>query len=195
MIAPVTYDRNFPGEYAAGVFFRLLWQTLPWEKREGAPRREAWFNPYGEPYTYGQGEHARTYQANGLPRHPKDCNASFHIRCVMNALNAKFESQYDCCFVNGYENGRQHLGWHSDDSPEMDMDHPIATVSLGAAREIWFRPKERDANLEPEKLMLANGSVAIMAAGMQRDWQHRIPKSSVADCGPRISLTYRKLVR
>jgi len=35
----------------------------------------------------------------------------------------------------------------------------------------------------------------FMHAGMQRDWQHRIPKSSNADCGPRISLTYRKLVR
>jgi alkylated DNA repair dioxygenase AlkB len=40
------------------------------------------------------------------------------------------------------------------------------------------------------KLLLENGSIAIMAAGMQDTWQHRIPKHS-APCGERISLTFR----
>lgn len=191
MIAPVTYIPRFV-QQGADFLFRVSWSSLPWEQREGAPRRECWFNPYGMPYTYGSGEHARTYQAHPL----NDGNGPQWLAWeIMQRLNAETDASYDCCFVNGYENGRQHLGWHSDDSPEMDMDHPIATVSLGAEREIWFRRKGDSTGSAVEKLMLGNGSAAIMAAGMQRDWQHRIPKSDRADCGPRISFTFRKLVR
>ena len=36
---------------------------------------------------------------------------------------------YNVCFLNRYDDQRNHLGWHADDSPEMDHDHPIAVVS------------------------------------------------------------------
>lgn len=116
--APVTYkpgyimpkDVTVPG----GFLFDMSWKSLPWEQREGAPRRECWFNPYGLPYTYGQGEFARTYQA-----HPMD-----RLERLLDGLNATEGTTFDCCFINGYEHGRQHLGWHADDSPEMDHDHP-----------------------------------------------------------------------
>lgn len=202
MSAPVTYLPGFvPGDVAASML-EHLWADLPWEQREGTPRRECWFNPYGQDYTYGRGEHARTYQAH----HWDELQVSKFIGVTMNYLNYDQGSSYDCCFVNGYAHGRQHLGWHSDDSPEMDQDHPIATVSLGATREIWFR--RRTEWQEPlnrlaapvwgvtETLTLEPGSAAIMHAGMQREWQHRIPKSPLGDdCGRRISLTFRKLVR
>ena len=201
MLAPVTYIPDLVYKPVAAM--DLLWSELPWENREGAPRRECWFNPYGQPYTYGSGEFARTYEAHSLDVEfsTKETPASGMIAAIMVKLNERTGANYDCCFVNGYAHGRQHLGWHADDSPEMDQDHPIATVSLGAAREIWFRawdgPEDQwlDAS-KHEKLLLESGSAAIMHAGMQRDWQHRIPKSPLGDaCPPRISLTYRKLVR
>lgn len=190
MKAPVTYVPRFVTQ-GADFLFRLSWNSLPWEQREGAPRRECWFNLHGKPYTYGQGEFARTYQAHPL----EEIGPNWLVREIMQCLNRDTGASYDCCFVNGYEHGRQHLGWHADDSPEMDLNHPIATVSLGAEREIWFRRKDDSSGQNVEKLMLGNGSAAIMHAGMQRDWQHRIPKSPVADCGPRISFTYRRLAR
>lgn len=201
MTAPITYDRAYLGSDAPDSFFDYLWAELPWEHR-GGPRRECWLNPYGEPYTYGSGEHARTYQAHLLNR---ETMWSYTILRIMQALNHAHGASFDCCFVNGYEHNRQHLGWHSDDSPEMDMGHPIAVVSLGAAREIWFRKRrdagwgynpfdENDSTFATEKLLLRHGSALIMHAGMQRYWQHRIPKSAAA-CGPHISLTYRRLVR
>lgn len=189
--APVTYIPNVVGMPA--MTFNYLWEHTPWEQREGAPRREAWFNPYGQPYTYGSGDHARTYEAHPLTALAPD--AAGGIYRIMCSLNQATGASYDCCFVNGYEHGRQHLGWHSDDSPEMDANHPIATVSLGAEREIWFRPIGDQSGANVEKMMLASGSAAIMGAGMQQGWQHRIPKSSRVDCGPRLSLTYRRLVR
>lgn len=208
MKAPVTYNPHLLLDHQRSRYFDLLWEELPWEHRENAPRRECWLNPYGESYTYGSGEHARTYEAHPLLGW-NDNEAISLVWGIMQHLNLDYGSSYDCCFVNGYAHGRQHLGWHSDDSPEMDMDHPIATVSLGAEREIWFRPKPIPVvpasqdfiaspalTLEENKLSLANGSVAIMHAGMQRDWQHRIPKSPLGEqCPPRISLTFRRLVR
>jgi alkylated DNA repair dioxygenase AlkB len=96
----------------------------------------------------------------------------------------------------------------------MDDARPIVTVSLGVAREIWFRSKpkpglrgvaadvvildqsmEMPGTLVPsiEKLLLGHGSAAIMAAGMQDTHEHRIPKASFM-CGERISLTFRGYV-
>jgi len=199
MEAPVTYIQNQVND--AEEAFELIWNGLPWEQRKDAPRRECWFNPYEQAYTYGSGEYARTYEAHSF----EENHASRLIKDIMDDINNQHGSSYDCCFVNGYEHGRQHLGWHADDSPEMDQDHPIATVSLGAEREIWFRQriewKESLNRLAAPKwgvtevLKLGHGSAAIMHGGMQRSWQHRIPKSSDTHCGARISLTYRKLVR
>ncbi len=180
MKPPITYC---PG-YLTPNYFQDLWEGLPWEQREGAPRRECWMNDYGLPYTYGSGEHARTYQ----PMTEWD-ELVADIRQFLNDENDNHA--FDCCFVNGYEDERQSLGWHADDSPEMDHNHPIAVVSLGAERDIMFREKPNGAS---HRHILGNGSLLLMHAGMQRDWQHRIPKAGRA-CGPRLSLTFRKLVR
>lgn len=176
---PITYFQGF----IHPEHFFPLWEYLPWEKREGAPRRECWMNDYDLPYTYGSGVHARTYQP--MPQwHP-------FIDMLRGILNEPANHNFDCCFVNGYEDERQSLGWHADDSPEMDHDHPIAVVSFGAERDIMFREAPRGVS---HRHLLENGSLLLMHAGMQRDWQHRIPKAG-HKCGPRLSLTFRKLVR
>ena len=64
-------------------------------------------------------------------------------------------------------------------------------LSLGAAREIWVKPKGSDATAV-EKILLPNGSLFVMGAGMQDTHVHRIPKHS-APCGFRVSLTWRGL--
>jgi alkylated DNA repair dioxygenase AlkB len=186
MKAPVTYVPDYLTR-VIGVTFTELWEHLTWEQREGAPRREFWSNHYDLAYTYGSGDHARTYAAQ--PYHPI-------VKAIELTINSALDLSFDCCFINGYATGREHLGWHADDSPEMDNEHPIAVVSVGAPREIWFRElKGLRVFGETESQMLGNGSFLLMHAGMQRTWQHRIPKSSVAGIGPRLSLTFRKLVR
>jgi len=96
------------------------------------------------------------------------------------------------CFVNGYENEKQHLGWHADDSPEMDDDRAIAVVSYGAERFINFRPRGHKG-VAPHSVLMPSGSLLLMKAGMQDEWDHKIPKHS-AECGFRLSLTYRGIV-
>jgi alkylated DNA repair dioxygenase AlkB len=69
----------------------------------------------------------------------------------------------------------------------MDDKRPIATISLGVEREIWFRPNN---STDITKVLLGNGSLCLMLPGMQETHQHRIPKAPF-HCGERISLTFR----
>jgi alkylated DNA repair dioxygenase AlkB len=96
-------------------------------------------------------------------------------------------TDFDVVFLNGYKDQSDQLGWHADDSPEMDDNRSIAIISLGAEREIWFR---KNGETLIHKLLLENGSVCLMLPGMQDTHQHRIPKANHA-VGKRISLTFR----
>lgn len=159
--------------------FDLYWNELPWTDA-GAPRKECFLAKSPVDYTYGASPYARTYSSNPIP----DFMFGFWAYAEMFA-----RCEFELCFCNGYENERNHLGWHADDSDSVDDNRPILVVSIGAEREIWFRDRERTF---VDKLRLENGSGLIMPAGMQDTHDHRIPKSD-RKCGPRISFTFRGL--
>ncbi|ABM97069.1 alpha-ketoglutarate-dependent dioxygenase AlkB [Methylibium petroleiphilum] len=181
MKAPVTYEAGFVADPAS--LFNTLWSELDWERRGSTPRREFYCNDVAVPYTYGSGAGVREY----LPKewHPA-------LSAVKAAVESRVGAAMEVCFLNGYEDARDHLGWHADDSPEMDDERPIAIVTVGAEREIWFRPNSD--TLSVEKLLLESGSLCVMKPGMQDTHMHRIPKAGFI-CGPRISMTFRGYVR
>lgn len=177
MNAPVEYIANaIP--YPEAHFVRLQ-RELDWERRSGAPRSEYYCNDLPVSYTYGRGAGQRTYEPR--PWHPV-------IQQIRSVAETFAGVRFEVCFLNRYHTNRDQLGWHADDSPEMDDTRPIAVVSLGAVREIWFRPK--GTGIAHEAIKLASGSLVLMAAGMQDEWEHRIPKASYL-CEERISLTFR----
>lgn len=181
MTIPIQYHPNFiptPDD-----LFRLLWIHLTWVRHDKVPRREYYSNDFDLPYTYGKGAGERTYEVQ--PWHP----IMLDIRSQVQTLTGEV---YETCFINGYDDGSDQLGWHADNSDEMDDRRSIAVVSLGAEREIWFRSNEEPKVIE--KLKLGNGSLCLMNPGMQDTHQHRIPKSSLNECGPRLSLTFRGFV-
>jgi len=180
MEIPITYIKNFVPEPEKVLV--SLRDNLEWERRADAPRSEYYCNDFNEPYIYGRGAGRRTYLVR--PYHPD-------ILAIRKLLEEQAKCKFEVCFLNRYLNQKDQLGWHSDDSPEMDDARPIATISLGVEREIWFRPKESQ---EITKLKLENGSLCLMHPGMQDTHQHRIPKASF-QCGERISLTFRGYVR
>lgn len=162
--------------------FETLWNELQWARRGATPRREYYTNTIPVPYQYGRGRGVREYQPQ--PIHP----LIDHIRSELEEMQG---CRFEVCFLNGYETQQDHLGWHADDSPEMDDERPIAIVSLGVAREIWFRPQEDKQAVS--KLTLGHGSLCLMPAGFQDTHYHRIPKASF-ECGARISMTFRGYV-
>jgi len=138
----------------------------------------------GIPYTYGSGINARTYVSE------KFIPEIERIRVSLSTMYAT-GWDYNVCFLNRYDNEKNQLGWHADDSPEMNPEHDIAVVSFGAEREIWWKDKEFRGVIPMEnRRLLENGSLFIMPAGFQKDNFHKIPKWD-RPCGTRISLTFR----
>lgn len=172
-------------------WFNTLWDELSWERRPDAPRREYWTNPYGRSYTYGRGAGERTYESS--PSHPV-------INIGRTLIETDHGVELEGCFLNGYETSRDWLGWHADDDPRIDHSKPIAIITVGQARAIQFRevlvPADKGVTKGEygpvQEQMLENGSLCLMAPGMQQTHQHRIPKVAVV-VKPRISLTYRGL--
>lgn len=175
------YIPNYVDAVEAAGQFSWLWDGLDWERRPNAPRREYWQNNYGLPYTYGRGAGQRTYECK-----PWDG----FVLATMERINSEFGFAMDCCFINGYNDEKDALGWHADDSPEMNPAEPVLSLSLGAERYIHTRD---NATSEVNKYLLGSGSLFIMPAGFQQSHQHKIPKGD-RPCGHRISLTYRGLI-
>lgn len=207
-LAPITYVPGFVDD--ADIAFARLRDELEWERRDDTPRSEYYCNDIPKSYVYGRGRGEREY-------HPKPYHEV--ILAIRHKIEAITNCKFEVCFLNRYHDQSDHLGWHADDSPEMDDARPIAIVSLGVEREIWFKPQDVsctvcraksgeahkmscfDYNRDDkdrrsavvDKLTLGHGSLCLMAAGMQDNWFHRIPKASFK-CGERISLTFRGYV-
>lgn len=178
MNTPITI---LPGAVLAPDSFYAALDKLQWRRMDQTPRDEYFASDVGQPYTYGTGAGQRTY-------HPQPWTTSLRILQVMAERFAGVDN-LELVFLNRYKDGKDQLGWHADDSPEMDDARPIVIMSLGATREIWFRTNGYPTSVD--KVTMASGDVIVMAPGMQDTHQHRIPKSHLHDCGPRISLTFR----
>lgn len=60
------------------------------------------------------------------------------IDAIKNYLNLSFDTNFNACFLNKYENEKCHFNWHSNQFQQLAI-HPIIVISLGAERELWFK--------------------------------------------------------
>lgn len=178
--------------YMESVFDHLtdveaLIAEVPWESRTNARLECFMSDPPGVEYTYGSGNGVRTYVS--VPMHPV-------VRKIQERLNGgdALGFRYNVCFLNRYDDDHRQLGWHSDDFARMDHEHPIAVVSFGEEREIWWRCIGEKGQVPPEcRRRLGDGSLFVMPPGFQQTHQHRIPRGD-RSMGPRVSLTYRSIL-
>ena len=172
---------NYKEKYIKTPMFDTLMIKVPWANKD-APRDECFMSLVPLEYTYGKG-FTRTY---------KSIEMIDEVKEIMNKINTEFNTEYDICFLNYYKSEKEHLGWHADDSPEMDSAHPIAVISFGAERYIWVKLNNIIGNIsDKNKYLLEDGSLFVMPSGFQKDYLHKIPKND-RPCGGRISLTFRK---
>jgi alkylated DNA repair dioxygenase AlkB len=110
-------------------------------------------------------------------------------------LNARLSrmpcKRFNSVLLNYYRDGRDTMGWHADDEKELGTQPTIASLSLGAARDIHFKSKSGEDELI--KLNLASGSLLIMEGDTQQYWLHHIPKRAKCTT-PRINLTFRNII-
>lgn len=177
----------------AQVAFVQRSRTL-YGRRVKTPRMEAWHGP--TPYRFGGSE---------LPAAPMPpVLTALAVRAEVTVREyLGTEARFDTCLANLYRDGRDSVGWHADDEPEMG-DPIIASVSLGAPRDFLLRrlpsarPAARAASLAGAPWATADnltvrlecGSLLVMLRGVQAEWQHALPKRpGVLD--PRANLTFR----
>jgi alkylated DNA repair dioxygenase AlkB len=182
--------RYLPGFIARPEADRLLedlWRELHWERREIVlfghrmlqPRLVAWYGDAGAVYRY-----------SGVTLQPRPWPGS------LTALRRRVESQSACRFnavlANGYRDGADSMGWHSDDERELGAQPCIASLSLGAERVFLLRPRQPDATgvRRSKRVLLGHGSLLLMRGDSQARYQHCLPKTR-RPVGPRINLTFR----
>jgi alkylated DNA repair dioxygenase AlkB len=137
------------------------------------PRQIAW-----------QGEKPYTYSGVTHPPAPW----SPEVLRIKEMVEALAGARFNAVLLNYYRDGRDSMGWHSDDERSLGPEPLIASVSLGAARV--FQVRRRDNHRERFNLMLPHGSCLLMGGEMQRYWQHALPKTA-KPVGPRVNLTFR----
>lgn len=180
---PNTESLEFSKRYADCIFEEV--KKLNWLTERSA-RKEYFMSTKDREYSYGNRHQGDiTYKSEPF---------SFLVREYMEYINHTLKTELNVCFLNRYEDHQQHLGWHADEFPGMREDQPIAVMSLGAEREIWWKEKSFKGIIPPEnKQLLEHGSVWIMPPGFQDVYFHKIPKHG-QPCGIRISLTFRSFV-
>ena len=153
--------------------FHELRDGIHWDESMAARKTAS----FGRPYNYSQ----MSYPETPLPS---------QLVPVVKTLNELLGIAFNNCLLNYYETGKNTMGFHSDDTSQLQPGTGVAIVSLGSARRITFRNKaDRTHHVEVD---LLPGSVLYMDDAVQGHWLHAIKKQP--DAGPRISLTWRAFI-
>jgi len=134
-----------------------------------------------------QGEPGIRYRYSGLtlqtePWHPLIQQLKLRVESIAN-------QSFNSVLINYYRDGKDSMGWHSDDEPELGKNPVIASISLGQPRRFLLRHRS-DKTIPQQELLLNSGSLLIMAGQLQHNWHHSVPKTSRPLEG-RINLTFR----
>ncbi|QVV68001.1 alpha-ketoglutarate-dependent dioxygenase AlkB [Synechococcus sp. LA31] len=156
----------------------LVWQqplVTVYGKQHRTPRLTCWVADPGCSYRY-----------SGLQQeiHPWTRD----LETLRDLLQQQLEVRFNSLLLNRYRDGADRMGWHADDEAELDDQAPIASLSLGVARDLRFRP--RRGTEAAFAVNLADGDLLVMDPPSQNHWQHALPPRArvVAE---RINLTFR----
>lgn len=179
----VRVERDWlPADAAAALQARLV-AEVPWTVHRirmfgrwvDSPRLSCWM---GDPQA--------RYRYSGALFEPEPWHPA--ILALLPRVEAECGARFNSVLLNRYRDGRDSMGWHSDDEPELGPAPVIASLSLGAARRFLLRMKADHA--VRREWRLADGDLLVMRGDCQRLAQHALPKMAGA-LGERINLTFR----
>lgn len=185
---PVRHLVGWAGPADADRWLARLLAEVPWKqehitvfgRRHPMPRLSCWMADPGCEYRYADLQNVIE------PWSP----AAGEIR---ERLRAELGCAFNSLLLNLYRDGRDSMGWHADDEPELEPEAPIASLSLGAARTFRMRPRGRPADSKVA-YELRHGDLLVMDPPTQLHWQHELPRRlRVAEA--RVNLTFRVVRR
>lgn len=167
----------------ADMLFAALHAGVPWEvhrirmfgRTVDSPRLSCWI-----------GDPEATYRYSGTRFEPRPWLPA--LQALRDRLAAELGVPFNSVLANLYRDGRDAMGWHSDDEPELGPKPVIASVSLGGERR--FVLKHRREPARRLALPLVHGSLLVMAGETQRHWRHALPRTA-RPVTARINLTFR----
>jgi alkylated DNA repair dioxygenase AlkB len=175
------YDPSFLPATEADCLFALLRDTVHW-KQEGTPGRKfprltAWYADPGISYSYSGVTH------EAFPWTPE-------LLVIKQRVEAAAGTTWNSLLLNLYRDGRDSIGFHADDEPELGTNPIIGSVSLGAVRTFVLKHPTSGEKLA---MNLPHGSLLVMGGASQHHWRHGVPKTK-RPVGPRINLTFRRIL-
>ena len=184
--ADIAFDPGWLPAAQADVLFESLLREVPWEvhrirmfgRTVDSPRLSCWIGDADARYRYSGAEFEPRPWPKGLV-------------AVRERLANELGCGFNSVLANRYRDGRDAMGWHRDDEPELGVQPVIGSLSLGATRR--FRLKPDDAAVAPLSLDLPHGSLLVMRGDTQAAFRHALPRTAKA-VGERINLTFRRIV-
>ncbi|MFC3033433.1 alpha-ketoglutarate-dependent dioxygenase AlkB family protein [Pseudoalteromonas fenneropenaei] len=167
------------------ALYQYLQTAMPWQqpqiqvygRKHPIPRLQCYVADAGLNYAYSQ------MTLTPLPW-------SEPLRAMRARLEHHYQRPFNALLLNYYRDGRDCMGWHSDDEQELGHQPVIASISLGAPRKFTIKHKFND---EKHQLMLEHGSCLVMHGDSQHHYQHALPKQLKVQ-GGRINLTFRYII-
>jgi alkylated DNA repair dioxygenase AlkB len=184
--AELAFDDGWMAKSEADALFAGLRHAIPWEVHRirlfgrdlDSPRLSCWIGDPGTGYTYS----GRHFEPNPWP---------VALRAIRARLAGELRIDFNSVLVNLYRDGRDSMGWHSDDERELGAQPVIASLSLGATRR--FVLKHRSDPSRKFALELPHGSLLLMRGASQANYRHALPRTA-KPVGSRINLTFRSII-
>lgn len=185
--AELRFDPHWLGPVDADGLMTALQDQVPWSvhririfgREVDSPRLSCWI---GDPQA--------RYRYSGALFEPHPWPAV--LRPLRERLHHALGVDFNSVLANLYRDGRDAMGWHSDDEPELGAAPVIASLSLGATRRFALKHRR-----DPERrlaLDLPHGSLLVMSGPTQRHYRHALPRTT-RPVGARINLTFRQILR
>lgn len=179
----LNFCRSYLDDAESAALFEMLRDGIDWQQRQvfvggqwrDQPRLIGWFGD--RDYTYSK-----------LRLEPTAFEAIAPLADLRDRVSRTAGVEFNCCLANYYRDGRDSIGMHSDDEPELGKDPVIASISLGGCRTFRLARKDKSARLS---VPLNGGSLLVMKGRSQAEWSHGIDKEPGAE--PRINLTFRRM--
>ena len=182
--ADIKYYPKFIASEPAWELFERLRTATDWRqetirlynKSHLVPRLSCWMGDAGLDYAY-----------SNMMMHPVAWSNT--VQTLLHKVETISKHQFNSVLLNYYRDGQDSVGWHSDDEPELGQNPVIASLSLGASRD--FQLKNKNKSRQRNSISLEHGSLLLMQATTQHNWQHQVPKRTKAQ--GRINLTFRAI--
>lgn len=169
----------------ANTLLQTLPHGLPWYQARlhlfghwhWSPRLQCWL-----------GDPEASYRYSGHMMQPEPWTDT--LDTVRQQVSELAGQHFNSVLCNWYRHGRDSMGWHSDNEPELGATPLVASLTLGASRRFQFR-KTGEKRLY-RSLDLPHNSLLIMPPGLQTHYQHQLPKTRQTTMD-RFNLTFRRV--